>query len=75
MKKNGEWRYIDGVLTVGIEGNGIKTSTCNDDYTKLLITLGWLGGQFKYEFNEDEFKDAMNGNHGLVDRFDSVGQY
>ena len=75
MKKKGEWRYIDGCLTVGIEGNGIKKSTCNDDYTKLLITLGWLGGQFKYEFEEKDFINALAGNHGKVDRFDWIGQY
>jgi len=74
-KKLGEWRYIDGKITIGIESNGIRYSSSNEDYTKLLLNLGWLGAQFKYEINEAEFIKALNGNHGKVDRFDWIGQY
>lgn len=74
-KKLGEWRYIDGKITIGIEGNGIRYSSSNEDYTKLLLNLGWLGAQFKFEINETDFITSLNHNHGKVDRFDWIGQY
>lgn len=73
--KTGEWRYIDGVLTIGIVGNSIYSSVSNEDFTTLTVVPAWFGSLFTFEINEEEFKAAIGDNHGLVDRFDWVGEY
>ena len=73
--KTGEWRYIDGTLTIGIVGNSIYTSVINEDYTKLIIAPAWFGSVFTFEIVEADLIAALNGNKGLVDRLDWIGAY
>ncbi len=73
--KTGEWRYIDGVLTIGIVGNSIYNSVSNEDFTTLTVYPAWFGSVYTFVINEEEMTTALNGNHGIADRFDWVGEY
>ena len=72
--KTGEWRYIDGVLTVGIVGNSIYLSS-TDAEGVMTIQPAWFGSIHTFTFAKADLEKALGTNQGLTDRSEWVGEY
>ena len=72
--KTGEWRYIDGVLTVGIVGNSIYLSS-TDAEGVMTIQPAWFGSIHTFTFAKADLEKALGTNQGLTDRSEWIGEY